>query len=116
MKLLFRMYNRSRMIFITLCILVFAHWEGTFAQGNQASMRYTKSSKTESENWQTTVRDNLFRALKIEKLVRDRHNIPFDPVIESTENMGSYILKKIEINSTRGRRIKVIVTTPAKTS
>ncbi|MBL7699592.1 MAG: acetylxylan esterase, partial [Chitinophagaceae bacterium] len=78
-------------------------------------MKYV-SGKENPAAWQSGLRDSLINVLKLGDLLRNRDKIEFKPVVLRTENKGAYILKQIEFNSTPGRRVKVIVTIPAKKS
>lgn len=80
------------------------------------SMRYVESSETQTLKWQEDLRRRLFKILKINELFEDRKNgaIPLQPLTLSSIDKGSYFLRKIEINSTLTRRIKLLVTIPKK--
>jgi len=77
------------------------------------TMKYAPRSAAEAKAWQTDVRARLFTALKLEDLVRDGKSITLDPKRLSSTDRGSYRVDEVEINSTAGRRIRIIVTTPA---
>ena len=78
----------------------------------QRSMRYTSRPKEEARAWQEEVRTKLFQLLIIDKLIRKRNSIPFDAKELSRADRGTCHIMEIEINSTSGRRIRVIVTIP----
>jgi hypothetical protein len=77
------------------------------------TMRYTPRPADKAKAWQTDVRAKLFVALKLDDLVRDKKSIALDPRRPSSLDKGSYRVEELEINSTPGRRIRIIVTTPA---
>ena len=76
------------------------------------TMRYTSRSKADAIAWQDEIRSKLFNLLKISDLFSDRKHIAIKPKEIRIENKGLYILKEVEINSTSGRRIKVVITFP----
>lgn len=109
-------YHHKKEICIAVCMFLIICTESTFSQGNHASMGYIKTNDIASVKWQAAVRNSLFKALRLEQLVQNRHSVPLNPVVLSTKNKGAYIMKKIEFNSTPERRIKVIVTIPVNKS
>lgn len=102
-------------IFIPLIGLLTLTFKYGFTQGDIASMRYTERPELQAIKWQQDVRDSLFKIMKISELFNHRYKlIPLAPVTLSSTDKGSYILKKIEINSTPKRRIKLLLTIPKK--
>jgi hypothetical protein len=81
--------------------------------GEYRAMRYTTRSADNAKTWQTDVRARLFTALKLDDLVRDERSISFDPTRLSSVNKGPCKIEELEISATPGRRIRIIVTTPA---
>lgn len=79
-------------------------------------MKYTSRSAKDVAEWQSTLRSQFSRLLKLDDILPGRRNIPFDPKEIRTENKGKYILKEIEINSTSSRRMKIILTIPENIS
>jgi len=75
-------------------------------------VRYTSRSVKDAIIWQNDVRIKLFELLKVNNLVTNRKNITLNPAVILTEDNGDYLLKEIEFNSTKDRRIRVIITTP----
>ncbi len=73
-------------------------------------MKYTHRSSSEAVVWQKSVRKELYRILKLDDLLGRK--IDFGPETLSTKNEPGYTLREIAINSTPGRRIRVILTTP----
>ena len=76
------------------------------------SMRYTSRSSEEAVAWQKELRAELFKILKLDDLVRKGGVIPFEPVILSTEEKDNYSRMELEINSTPGRRFRLVLTVP----
>jgi hypothetical protein len=62
------------------------------------------------------VRRRLHHLLRLDDLVSARERIDLDPVIASTEPRGGFLFQEVELNSTPGRRMKAVVTTPRKQS
>jgi hypothetical protein len=84
--------------------------------GEYRAMRYTPRPADQARAWQTDVRARLFTTLRLGDLVRDEKSIPLDPKRLSSADKSSYRVEELEINSTPGRRIRVIVTTPLSQS
>ncbi len=76
------------------------------------TMQYKPGSKADAEKWQNEVRGKLFHLLKIDDLVQRSEPIPFDVKTISEEDKGAYVKRELEINTTPGRRMRVVVTTP----
>ena len=76
------------------------------------TMKYSSRSLNAAMNWQDNVRQRLYRLLRLDKLLSDRESIALNPKEVNSEDKGAYLLKEVEINSTPGRRIRVIVTFP----
>ena len=106
--------NRIAVIVTIALIVVLAMPNRSLAQGNSRSMKYVSTRAENAAAWQAALRDSLFQILGLEDLLRIKNTIAFKPTTLRTENKGSYILKEIEINTTPGRRMKVILTIPAK--
>ncbi len=81
--------------------------------GEYRTMRYTTRPADSAKAWQTDVRARLFTALKLDDLVYDRRSVSLDPKRLSSTDKGPYSVEELEINSTPGRRIRIIVTVPA---
>jgi dienelactone hydrolase len=75
-------------------------------------MRYTSRHVAEAVAWQEDVRGKLLRLLKIADLVTAKKSISFDPNEISSEKQGKYTVKEVEIRTTPGRRIRIVVTAP----
>jgi Family of unknown function (DUF5696)/Abhydrolase family len=81
--------------------------------GKLRTMQYTHRSADEARTWQTAVRTRLTALLNMDDLLQTKDTIPLEPKKLSSSKKDGYQVEEIEINSTRGRRIRVIVTTPA---
>jgi hypothetical protein len=78
------------------------------------TMQYTSRNKNEAEKWQKELRINFSGLLKMNDLIGNSKSIPFNPKEIKSENKGKYILKEVEISSTAGRRITVVLTMPVQ--
>lgn len=79
------------------------------------TMKYTSRSPQAAEAWQETLREKLFRAMKMEDLVANQPQIALKPKVISTVEKGAYSEQELEIQSTPGRSIRVVVTLPKDT-
>ena len=78
----------------------------------QRSMRYTTRSIDDAKAWQMDVRARLLHLLKLDDLISKRSTIPFNPKNLFYADRETYHVEELEINSTSGRRIRVVVTIP----
>jgi len=78
----------------------------------QRRMQYSSRSAEQAGAWQKQVRAKLESLLKIDDLIQARHSIPLKPKRISLVKRGLYQVEELDINSTPGRRIRIIVTTP----
>ncbi|HWS01345.1 MAG TPA: alpha/beta hydrolase family protein, partial [Prolixibacteraceae bacterium] len=85
-----------------------------FSADTLRTFKYTQRSYNEAIIWQNEIRSNLFQHLKLNDLLSEKKNIQFNPVEVLSEDKGKFILKEIEINTTPERRIKIVITIPAK--
>lgn len=76
------------------------------------SMRYTPRAKHRAIVWQKELRSKLVRLLKMDDLVSSKARTPFGPKTLSSEKREKYVFQEMEINSTRARRIKIVLTLP----
>ena len=76
-------------------------------------MKYTSRQKKEAVKWQDQLRTQFTVLLKIDDILPGRKSIPFDAKEILVEKEDKYLLKEIEINSTKDRRIRIILTIPA---
>jgi hypothetical protein len=75
-------------------------------------MKYTSRAASEAEIWQKNVRAKLSQLLRIDDLISMKGSIAFCPEELSFEDKGTYNVRELEINSTLGRRISIVVTVP----
>ncbi len=73
-------------------------------------MQYTSRARADALAWEKTVRRELFEILALDDLLR--RPIDFNAKVLSTTSQPGYSQRDIEINSTPGRRIKVVLTVP----
>lgn len=78
------------------------------------SMQYTSRAKQQAIAWQKELRSRLAHLLKIDDLVSRKTHPPLQPKTLSSEKREKYVFQEMEINSTAGRRIKIVLTLPAK--
>ena len=76
--------------------------------------QYTSRPENRAVAWQNDLRTEFSNLMNISDLIKTKKNISFNPTEVKSEDKGDYILKEIEINSTTGRRIKVVLTIPQK--
>ncbi|HBE43681.1 MAG TPA: hypothetical protein DDW27_21290 [Bacteroidales bacterium] len=76
------------------------------------TMKYTSRAAKNAVEWQNQLRLQLSGILKIDDMMPGRKNIPFDAKEIQVEKKDKYLLREIEINSTKNRRIKIILTIP----
>ncbi len=74
------------------------------------TMKYTPRPRREAIAWQKDLRGRLFSLLKMNDLLKTK--IPLDVRLLASKEHPAYMFHEIEFNSTPGRRIKAIVTTP----
>lgn len=75
-------------------------------------MKYSSRPKKEAVKWQDQLRSQFTRLLKIDDILPGRKEIPFNAKEIRVEKKDKYLLKEIEVNSTKTRRIRVILTIP----
>ncbi len=80
------------------------------AAPNLRTMKYSSRSPQAAAAWQKDLRDRLFGLLRMKDLLKA--DIPSNARLFSSEERPGYIFQQFEFNSTPGRRIKAIVTTP----
>ena len=76
------------------------------------AMAYTPRNADETRAWQEEVRRGLAKALQIDDLLARRDAIPLSPEVISEEKRDGYTWLEYSIQSTPGRRIRVVVTKP----
>lgn len=80
------------------------------ADSRYRKMKYTSRSPADARAWQQTLRAVLAKRLRIDDLIESR--IPFAEKVISSKDRVGYIERELEINSTIGRRIRVLLTVP----
>ncbi len=86
---------------------------GKGAAPQYRTMRYTPRPANDARNWQRDVRAKLFGILKIEDLLAKRDGFAFDAKEISFADSGTHLVKELQIRSTPGRSIRIIVTVPS---
>ena len=76
------------------------------------SRKYTPGTKKEAILWQKKLRASLARLMKMEDLIAQDSPLPLNSTTSSSEDRGKFILHEMEIDSTPGNRIKLILTVP----
>ena len=103
MNILKRGYCKTVIMFLLLQLVI------PFCNGqqniNMRSMKYSTRSSREAALWQEDLRSRFIVLMKINDLPASKTGLKLFPEILKTEERGSYILKKEEINSTPGCRI-----------
>jgi len=84
------------------------------AESNMRKMKYTSGTKQQTDRWQNETRSNLVALLNLGDLLARKTHIPFDAKTLSSADRGDYVFEEREINSTRDRRIRVVLTLPTK--
>lgn len=82
------------------------------ATGENRMMKYTPRSAGDATRWQKELRTKLAARLKIDDLIQERAGIPLNPQKLSSLAKGAYAVEEFEISATKGRRMRIIVTTP----
>ena len=97
-------------LLLLLCLAGMA--PGASSAGVYRTMRYTTRPADGAKAWQTDVRARLLALLKIDDLLREKKGVPLEPSKLSSTDKGPYRVEELEIRSTPGRRIQIIVTVP----
>ena len=90
------------------------HHASTAEAGAVRTMRYTPRSPDAARVWQQAVRNELFEHLRLAELVQSRESIPFEARVTKTEKRDGFVLKDIQLRSTRGRLITVALAEPGR--
>ena len=85
---------------------------GARAEDGHRTMRYTSRSQEEAVAWQQELRSELVTLLKLEYLWPRRGELPLGPTPIQAEDEGAYTLRELEIGTTPGRRMPIVVTVP----
>jgi hypothetical protein len=106
---------RSYSVVLSVFSLVFFMNIASGVENPMRTMKYSSRSAKDAAVWQNDLRAKLFNILKMDDLLASRNSIAFNPKEMLSEDKGDYIRKEIEFNSTKDRRIRVILTLPKKT-
>ena len=110
------MYNTFRHGFTIMLISILCALHLFAGEEDARSMKYTSRSENEAIAWQNELRLKLFEILKLSDLIAEENPIPFHPKLLFSEEYEKYTLHEIEVNTTLGRRMRVILTLPVKVS
>src|SRR6056297_187858 len=103
------MRNSTKTVLFLLYLMGFAL--GLHGQDSLRQNQYSGRPVEDARLWQQNVRQQLFVLLRLDSLMEVPNN-PLNPRELWSENKGEYILKVMEVNSSPGRRIQVMVTFP----
>jgi len=99
-------------LFLLTFSIMFLIMAGKAVENPMRTMKYASQSKKNAVKWQNKLRSELFNILKMDDILSNREKITFNPQEILIEDKGKYLQKEIEINSTKTRKIKVILTIP----
>lgn len=109
---LFKFRKGNQLLLTALLIVLILITSAKASEDPLRTMKYTNRSSKDAAVWQSTLRSQFSGLLKLDDILPGRKNIPFEPTEIVMENIGNYIMKEIEINSTPSRRMKIILTIP----
>ncbi len=113
------MFSARRAIGVVLAYAACMYWP--FADGAVAgeaqlrSMKYESGTQQQAIVWQKELRSKFVSLLKMDDLISRETDIPLNPKTISSEKKEKYVLHEMEINSTPGRRIQIVLTLPTNT-
>jgi len=96
----------------TCCLSAAKKAYGNGNRKNLRSMRYTSRAKDQAILWQKELRAKFAALLKINDLLSSKTPIPFNPKTFSSDKREKHVFHEMEINSTKNRRIKIVLTLP----
>ncbi len=96
----------------TACACWWVGGEVVAGEEKLRSMKYTSRTQQQATVWQNELRLRLLRLLKMDDLVSKETLTPLHPKTLSAEKREKYVFREMEINSTPGRRIKIVLTLP----
>lgn len=99
---------------IAWCVLTFVM--SSLIAEDLRLFRFKPDSDIKIRQWQSDLRSKLFQTLMLRDRLENRATIDFQAKIISSKTYPEYELKHLEIQSTPGRRIKIAVTIPSKSS
>ena len=105
----------ASIIFLSAFSFLFFINAASGVENPMRTMKYTNRSSKDAAIWQSNLRAKLFNILKMDDLLASRKSIALNPKEILSEDKGDYLLKEIEFNSTKDRRIRVIFTVPTRT-
>src|SRR5262245_42321257 len=73
---------------------------------------FNATTPDEAEQWRQESRKLLFDLLKLTDLATAKEMMPFEPIVVAEFDHSKYTLFRLQINSTKTRRIHVLVTIP----
>ena len=102
---------------LIIALITFALSESPLKADNSGAakyrqIKYTTRAYEEAVEWQKDTRARLGKLLKIDDLLQNKTDLSFDAKEVSSSDKGFFTIKEIEINSTKNRRIRILVTTP----
>lgn len=101
-------------ISLIICLILMLSSNHLFSAGNNSrTMKFVPGTEKEIIEWQEKLRSSMFDLLHLEDLISAKVSIPLNAKLISSEKKKNYILKELEINSTRNRRFRVILTVPS---
>jgi len=102
----------SVVLVYTICACSLAAGEAATVKKKLRSMKYTARAQQEAIAWQKDLRSQLAGLLKMGDQVSRKAPAPLRPKTLSVEKRAKYVFKEMEIDSTPGRRIKIVLTLP----
>ena len=100
---------RTAVYFLTIIVFL-SLFNNLNAQKNLRTKKYSSRAQKEALTWQKELRGELFHLLKLADLVSPTNQIPFDQKVLSITKHKGYSKQEIEISSTPGRRIRILLT------
>lgn len=76
------------------------------------TMEYSRGAESEALVWQQSVRAELFSLLELDDLLRLKDSLPFNERVIAATDHGGYTERELEIQSTPGRRIRILLAAP----
>jgi hypothetical protein len=102
--------------FLSICLLICLANNLFAVSDTLRTMKYSSRVESAAIKWQNEVRSRLLGLLKLDDLVSLHTNNTLNPKELSSVDKGDYTLREVEINSTPGRRIRVVITFPKHTA
>ena len=102
----------DRIFYFLFIVVFFSVFNNLNGEKKLRTKKYSTRSKKEAIVWQKELRQKLFQILKLDDLASNHFQLPFFSKVLSSEEQKNYLRQEIEINTTRGRRIKILLTLP----